>query len=47
MQDDVRQLSPAVAAIMGKAKLHGFDITKHQVDGSINVVYADKDDEKL
>lgn len=41
------QISAAVSAIMAKAKLHGLDITKHQVDGSINLVYADKDDEEL
>lgn len=45
MQD--LQLSAAVSAIMGKAKLHGFDISKHQVDHSINTVYADRDDEDL
>lgn len=41
------QLSAAVSAIMGKAKLHGFDISKHQVDHSINMVYADRDDAEL
>lgn len=47
MRDDVQQLSPAVSAIMGKAKLHGFDINKHEVDGSINLVRIDADDEAL